>query len=105
MAQAGNKLVSLCEQELIDCCAPCNGAGPGVSWDWLINNTQGLIDTEASYPYKGDKPKGTCRPPTAVAARGWAARGCAERVRRVHGIEGAEAVQRVSRQGERGREG
>jgi len=68
VAQAKNKLVSLCEQEFIDCCAECNGAGPGLSWQWLINNTKGYLDTEASYPYKGDKPKGQCRPATAVVS-------------------------------------
>ena len=65
VAQANKTLVSLCEQEFIDCCAPCNGAGPGLSWNWLINNTHGFLDTEASYPYKGDKPTGECRPKTA----------------------------------------
>jgi len=68
VAQGGGNLTALCEQELIDCCAPCNGAGPGESWDYLINNTHGFLDTEASYPYKGDKPAGKCRPPTAVVS-------------------------------------
>jgi cathepsin F/cysteine peptidase B len=53
VVQGKNKLVSLCEQELVDCCDACNGAGPGNSWDWLINNTKGFLATEESYPYVG----------------------------------------------------
>ena len=68
VAQGGGNLTTLCEQELIDCCPSCNGAGPGESWDYLINNTHGFLDTEASYPYTGDKPPGECRPASAVVS-------------------------------------
>ena len=64
VVQKNNSLVSLCEQEVIDCCVACDGSGPGTSWDWLINNTHGRIDTEVSYPYAGDKPRGKCEPKT-----------------------------------------
>ena len=46
--QQGEPLVSLSEQEFIDCCVPCQGSGPQTTWDYLINNTKGTDSTEAS---------------------------------------------------------
>ena len=59
VAQASRPLVSLCEQEWIDCCPKCQGRSPDVALDYLIDNQNGFLDTEASYPYKG-APQGTC---------------------------------------------
>ena len=42
-------LVSLSEQELVDCCHACWGHGPNMAWDFFINSTDGADSTEASY--------------------------------------------------------
>lgn len=64
--QGGNDLVSLSEQENIDCCTPGNGGcngWPGQEIDWYSRNGGVFASTEASYPYKGSrdvpKPDGT----------------------------------------------
>jgi hypothetical protein len=58
---ASNKLVSMSEQQLVDCArnqdmAGCNGGDMGAAFDWA--KTQNIA-TEASYPYKGVD--GTCQ--------------------------------------------
>lgn len=67
---AGNKLVSLSEEQIIDCCmddmgilscAGCNGGMQEDVMDWL--KKKGGIDSEATYPYsvtKHDPHPGTC---------------------------------------------
>jgi len=61
---AGNKLQNASSQELIDCCPECDGSGSWTSFKWLINNTNGYIDTMESYPYVGKHQK--CKNTTAV---------------------------------------
>jgi cathepsin L len=64
------KLVSLSEQNLIDCSTAypnegCSGGDPRVAMQYIIDN--GGIDTESSYPYTGQE--GTCHfNPSAVGA-------------------------------------
>ena len=51
---AGNPLTSVSEQELVSCDtidSGCNGGLMDNAWTWLIQNQQGNIVTEASYPY------------------------------------------------------
>ena len=51
-------LVSLSEQNLLDCCKTnpgcngCNGGDQVASYQWIKKN--GGIDTESSYPYTGE---------------------------------------------------
>ena len=57
-----NQLVSLSEQNLVDCSGPygnssCDGDFPNRDFEYVIKN--GGIDTEASYPYTAKN--GTCK--------------------------------------------
>ena len=59
-AKKTGKLVSLSEQQLVDCitdCYGCNGCWPNVALEYIISNEVG-VDTEASYSYTGMQ--GTC---------------------------------------------
>jgi len=56
VVQGGNDLVSLSEQEVLDCCTPGNGGcngWPGQEIAWYGKNGGVMAKTEASYPYKG----------------------------------------------------
>lgn len=52
----GGQLISLSEQELLDCVQPNNGCG-GVNitkaYDFIIQRNQGRMSTENEYPYQG----------------------------------------------------
>jgi C1A family cysteine protease len=55
VVQGGNELVSLSEQEVLDCCTPtkgCNG-WPGEEIAWYSHDGGVFAKTEESYPYKG----------------------------------------------------
>lgn len=59
-ARSSGRLVSLSEQDLVDCVTGCYGCGGGemnVAMDYVVNN--GGDDTESSYPYTATD--GTCR--------------------------------------------
>jgi len=66
--QGNNPLVSLSEQENIDCCTSAQGCHgwPGQEIDWYKNNNYGA-STEASYTYKGKS--GTCKRDQAKATK------------------------------------
>jgi len=59
---AGHKLVALSEQELVSCDTTddgCNGGLMDQAFQWLLSSRNGVIVTEASYPYVsggGDAP-------------------------------------------------
>jgi hypothetical protein len=66
VVQGKNELVSISEQENIDCCTPGNGGcngWPGQEIDWYSKNGGTFAKTESSYRYKGSsqipKPDGT----------------------------------------------
>jgi len=55
----GHGLVSLSEQQIVDCCKQGYGCGGGwMDWAFAYVVSQGGIDTEASYPYTAKD--GTC---------------------------------------------
>lgn len=49
-------MTNLSNQELIDC-TKCQGRSADCSFDYLLNNTGGTIDTQDSYPYLGNQSK------------------------------------------------
>jgi len=90
----GKKIVSLSEQNLVDCvtsCYGCNGGDEYVSYDYVIAKQGGLWMTEDDYPYtakdgscKFDKTKGCCPVksyirPTTTQNEDELAAGCAEK--------------------------
>lgn len=61
VVQGGNQLLSLSEQELVDCSKNdngCNGGLQSLAYDDMINGNIGLV-AESDYPYKGKQ--GTCQ--------------------------------------------
>jgi len=75
---AGNKLTSLSEEELVQCDTNgdqgCNGGLPSQAMEWIIKN--GGIVTESTYPYtSGGGDTGTCQKPkespVAVKISSW----------------------------------
>lgn len=57
MARTTGKLVSLSEQNMVDCSwafenSGCSGGTPGRAFTYVLNN--GGINTEISYPYEGN---------------------------------------------------
>jgi C1A family cysteine protease len=61
-----NKLVSLSEQQLVDCsdCMGCAGGVMDLAFSYAEDHA---IDTEDQYPYKAET--GTCNVPTAGVAK------------------------------------
>ena len=49
----GHALQNISNQELIDCCADCQGRSADASFTFMLNNTGGQLDTQDSYPYEG----------------------------------------------------
>ncbi|GJN11144.1 hypothetical protein PR202_ga29316 [Eleusine coracana subsp. coracana] len=69
------RLVSLSEQELVDCDTPpgdhgCAGGWPGVAMQWITHNGGGLATAQA-YPYQSRQ--GRCRRVSVASVRGGAA--------------------------------
>ena len=61
-AIAGNKLISLSEQNLVDCvtaCYGCNGGWPYKSYDYVMSKQGGQFMLEDDYPYTAVD--GTCK--------------------------------------------
>jgi hypothetical protein len=69
-AKRSGKLVTLSEQNLVDCvkkerlpleeedcCDGCDGGLMDNAFDYIISKQKGSIDTEASYPYRGEDDK------------------------------------------------
>ena len=50
----GYTLQNISEQQWISCCPECQGRSTDVSFEWLINNTNGHPALEMSYPYNGN---------------------------------------------------
>jgi len=69
-AKEKGQLISLSEQNLVDCvtsCYGCNGGDEYISFDYVIKHQGGLFMKEEDYPYTGrdgkckfDKTKGVC---------------------------------------------
>lgn len=78
---AGNDLVTLSEEEIVDCCfedmsilqcAGCAGGEPHEVFDWLIEKKSGHLSSESTYPYvvpKRQPHPGTCKRNTTASAR------------------------------------
>lgn len=67
-ALAGNKLISLSEQNLLDCvtdCFGCNGGNMIPSFQYVINRQDGHFMRETDYPYVGQM--NTCSYNSALA--------------------------------------
>lgn len=74
-AKVKGELPSLSEQNLVDCCTECSGCSGGDEWcsyQYVIDNQDGLWNTEIDYPYtaidgscKFQKDKGVCQ------VKGW----------------------------------
>ena len=64
----GGKLVSLSEEEIVDCCHVdgsngCSGGEPAAAMSWIVSQNRGSLDTEQSYPYTaGGGRAGQCDP-------------------------------------------
>ena len=44
---------NISNQELIDCCKDCAGRAADASFDFMLSETDGRLDTQESYPYEG----------------------------------------------------
>ena len=58
------KLLSLSEQNLVDCATECNGCNGGLmdaALNYVINNQGGKFNTESDYPYKGSTRHKKCK--------------------------------------------
>ena len=66
----GGQLISLSEQELLDCVTnnTCKGGNMTDAYDFIIQQTQGRMSTENEYPYQGFQ--GQCQADAATAAGG-----------------------------------
>lgn len=63
VVQGKNKLIAVSEQELIDC-SSCGGYVGCCLTKYYVAKTDGIADTEQSYPYKGRS--GTCKASSAT---------------------------------------
>jgi cathepsin L len=62
-----SKLLSLSEQNLVDCCCyGCDGGVPSDAYNYVINHQSGIFETEDGYPYTATT--GTCHFDQSVAA-------------------------------------